>query len=187
MKPCTNCARPGKLMICLDCAERAESILRPLVPWTKFFPATLPTDPLVVADGFKECYKNSRYQVIVSRQDTENGTLVHMSIKRIDKSPIHDWRDLQRIKNELLGPEQEAMELYPAESRLVDAANQYHLYSFLDKHAPFGYEGRVVSEGSSRGAVQRPFEERPLDALTTAEIDAKLDEHNREKKDRGLS
>jgi hypothetical protein len=37
---------------------------------------------------------------------------------------VHDWRDLQRIKNQLVGPECEAVELYPAESRKVDTANQ---------------------------------------------------------------
>ena len=44
MKPCTNCSRPGKLVICYECAERAESILRPLIPWTKFEQEPLPTN-----------------------------------------------------------------------------------------------------------------------------------------------
>jgi len=53
--------------------------------------------------------------------------MLHLSIKRLDKHPVRDWRHFQRIKNELIGEENEAVELYPAQSRLVDTTNQYHL------------------------------------------------------------
>lgn len=46
--------------------------------------------------------------------------------------------DAQRIKNELLGDEYEACELYPAESRLVDGANQFHLWA-INGQFPFGF------------------------------------------------
>ena len=45
---------------------------------------------------------NSRYQVNIRKI---GDTMVHLSIKRRDKAPVHDWRDLQRIKNEVVGPE----------------------------------------------------------------------------------
>ena len=54
-----------------------------------------------------------------------------MSIKRHDREPMQDWRVLQRIKTEIAGAETDAIELYPAESRVVDTANQYHLYAFV--------------------------------------------------------
>jgi hypothetical protein len=54
---------------------------------------------------------------------------VHLSIKRFDRGPVRDWRHLQQIKNEVVGPEAEAFEIFPAESRLVDTANQYHLWA----------------------------------------------------------
>jgi hypothetical protein len=81
----------------------------------------------------------------------------HLSIKRIDQEPVHDWRDLQRIKNELLGPECEAVELYPAESRLVDSANQYHLWGTADPafRFGFGFEDRFTSDDSG-SHHQRP-------------------------------
>jgi hypothetical protein len=114
-------------------------------------------------------FKNWLYQVSVRKTPTdferEDGSgvvvnLVHLSIKRIDKKPVHDWRDLQRIKNQLLGEECEAMELYPAESRLVDTANQYHLWGYDDPglRAPFGFPGpRVVDDtaGTDTGTRQR--------------------------------
>lgn len=106
-------------------------------------------------------YRNRIYQVAVSY--TENRAMAHLSIKRLDKAPIRDWRDLQRIKNELVGPECEGVELYPAESRLVDMANQYHLWVFTDPEykIPFGFDGRWVSDVPLGKSVQRPFEEPP--------------------------
>jgi hypothetical protein len=177
MKPCTNCARPGKLTICEDCAYRAESLLRPLVPWTTFQQAVMPKDDALHAEGFTEVWKNSRYQVWIRRPSSEYGELIHLSIKRNDRNPMHDWRDLHRIKNEILGKEEEAVELYPAESRLVDAANQYHLWCFKGQHAPFGYEHRAVMGPSNvpefAKSKQRPFEQQPHDAMTEEEFTQK--------------
>lgn len=98
---------------------------------------------------------NDKYQVNV--RSMENMT--HLSIKRLDKQPIHDWRELQEIKNQLVGPEHEGVELYPAESRLVDSANQFHIWVVKDKsyRFPFGFQGgRFVVSESIGDAVQRP-------------------------------
>ncbi len=107
----------------------------------------------------EEVWMNDLYQVSVMRG--ENKT-VHLSIKRIDKEPIHDWRDLQEIKNQLMGKECEALELYPAESRRVDTANQYHLWGKSDPtwRIAVGFnEGRLMyGETGAAGAKQRPFE-----------------------------
>lgn len=101
-----------------------------------------------------EIWRNDIYQVAVRRID---GEVFHLSIKRIDRQPIHDWRDLQEIKNELIGPEHEAAELYPAESRKVDSANQYHLWGRLDPtwRFPFGWHTRMVSGRSIGRSVNR--------------------------------
>lgn len=100
-------------------------------------------------------YRNDTYQVAVS----DAGDLWHLSIKRIDRECIHDWRDLQEIKNEIVGPYHEGMELYPSESRLVDMANQYHLWVFKDSavRVPFGFGVRMVTESPGGEAKQRPF------------------------------
>lgn len=94
-----------------------------------------------------EIWINNLYQVNISYPSDE---IVHLSIKRRDKKPVHDWRHLQWIKSILVGPENEGVELYPAESRLLDTANQYHLWVLKnpEKRFPFGYyEGRVVDYG----------------------------------------
>lgn len=110
-------------------------------------------------------WRNLDYQVAVRRTEVDNRRdgrpvhLVHLSIRRVDRKTIRDWRDLQRIKNQILGEDCEAVELFPAESRLVDNANQYHLWGFDDPdfRFPFGFEERVVSDSPSpeSGVVQR--------------------------------
>jgi hypothetical protein len=103
---------------------------------------------------------NDLYQVNI--RDYREAGIIHLSVKLRTKQPIHDWRHLQQIKNELVGPEHEAVEIYPAESRLVDTANQYHLWVFADPsfRIPFGFaSGRAVTETPGGNAVQRPFNE----------------------------
>lgn len=143
--------------------------------WEPFVKSSIRNgDPVLLAVAHKvdprlsECdiFVNNFYQVSVFRNDNAGEgwpSMIHLSIKRHDKAAIHDWRDLQRIKNELVGPEHEAVELYPAESRLVDSCNQYHLFVMATPEArfPFGFEERYVSNESTHGTVQRPF---PRDA-----------------------
>ena len=112
-----------------------------------------------------EFWLNDVYQVQVDKE-TEGNTspmkVWHISIKRIDRQPIHDWRDLQEIKNQIVGPDCEALELYPSEQRLMDTANQFHLWAFPDGEIiPFGYmTGRAVTDKPGGSAVQRPRSQR---------------------------
>ena len=114
-------------------------------------------------------FLNNLYQVNISDHPpwNEMGTpMIHISIKRLDKGHAKDWRHFQQIKNELVGPNHEAFELYPNEDRLVDAANQFHLWCFAlpDVGMPIGFPSRGVEsvppEGS--GVTQRPIEAKPL-------------------------
>ncbi len=101
---------------------------------------------------------NDLYQVGVY---DENEDFLWLSIKRRDKEVIHDWRHLQIIKNEIVGEEHEGFELYPAESRLVDTANQYHLWVFKnpEHRMPIGFnQGRHVSEDIHPSGKQRKFD-----------------------------
>lgn len=117
-----------------------------------------------------EVYVNDQYQVNVDKNPKHGFptmTLWHLSIKRLDHNPIHDWRDLQAIKNAIAGPEFEAIELYPAESRVVDTANQFHLWVFMSEQSskeppqlPLGWWTRVVISDPDLGeAKQRPLNE----------------------------
>jgi len=89
---------------------------------------------------------------------------------------LHDWRDMQEIKNLLCGPECEAVEIYPPESDLVDANDYFHLWVFLDGfRLPFGFrQGRCVADPrlnpphSTLSVPQREFAALPADAVDSA-------------------
>jgi hypothetical protein len=156
--------------------HKKKSINWDRVAWTPFEEATFGADYPTGLEQPSRVFLNSRYQVSAFEGQAPEpfGRYVHLSIKARDKSARHDWRDMQRIKNEIVGPEHEAVELFPAESRLVDGANQYHLYVFASLRLPFGFASRLVSDGYWRGSVQRPFEVRPADCLGPADMDALL-------------
>jgi len=113
-------------------------------------------------DSLKECevWRNDLYVVHVKRLYSGE---MHLSIRRDDRKPCRDWRHFQQIKNQLAGPEREAVEIYPAESRVVDAANQFHLFVLPEgDRVPMGF-----TEGGRRDDIdvgfgeQRPFDEEP--------------------------
>jgi hypothetical protein len=157
-------------------AEGRVGIRQP-VAWTRFerFGVEAPTDirthhlsvrmgiPLDLArQVMREAYEgneiwvNSRYQVLIRRDQDP----MWVSVRRLDQEQIHSWRDLQRIKNELIGRENEAVEIYPAEARHVDQANQYHLWVFTDPkyRVPFGFAARDVREPGSLGIGEHQAE-----------------------------
>ena len=75
-------------------------------------------------------FRNDYYHVWLTRMDNADNIdgWLHLSIKSVDNVPIRDWRHFQRIKDTLAGPHREAIELYPRQDRVVDEANQYHLW-----------------------------------------------------------
>ena len=116
-----------------------------------------------------ECWTNDIYEVwiyrrknadFLVRESVYKGKCTYISIKRKDKKAIHDWRHFQQIKNELVGTEVEAIEIYPRESRLHDTVNQYHLFCLpLGTSFKFGWQHRDVDytprEGGFNKAGQR--------------------------------
>jgi len=110
-----------------------------------------------------DVFMNDTYTVIVRDAEIfvkDFPEMIWISIKRNDRQPIHDWRDLQDIKNIFAGEENEAVELYPANTRVVDTANQYHIWAFKSTKAvfPFGFPKGFTdyTPEKSTGAIQRP-------------------------------
>lgn len=104
-----------------------------------------------------DVWLNDLYQVAVYRWSLD---WIQLNIRRRDGGPIlRDWRHFQRIKNEIIGEEHEGVELYPAESRLVDTANKFHLFVHTDPNFrfPFGWREREVAyePGDTPGTRQR--------------------------------
>ena len=109
----------------------------------------------------QENWRNDLYKWAVMPVTTDG--ITELAITRLDREAIHDWRDIQRIKNDVMGAEREAVELYPSESRLVDTSNTYWLY-VLPEGAQFSFgmtDGRSIAtakQASLIGAVQRDFD-----------------------------
>jgi len=124
--------------------------------------------------GNIELWVNNLYLVLIYRGDIvpcddalRPRNPVWLSIRRVERGKLpRDWRDLQRIKNEILGTQYELVELFPAEERLVDEADQTHLWGFESVGArfPFGYTERVIGtpeQAESLGGTLREFEYKP--------------------------
>lgn len=144
--------------------QRKQQKFREVAPfWSPFKQMEIPKEHNgIPGSSFAdELWVNSRYHVFVRFiRSEEAGELTHLSIKHNDKSCPRDWRELQRIKNELCGDEREALEIYPAESRLVDMSNQYHLWVLpAGKRIPFGFfDGRLVTDTPAPNGKQRAFD-----------------------------
>ena len=126
-------------------------------------------DKYIKESSDEEMWVNDLYIVNVRRDipcegikgdDGKPVLLTHLSIKNKDRSAKCDWRNFQYIKNQLVGEENEGCELYPAESRLIAGANQFHIFCFqnTEMRFPFGFfDGRVVTEKPFLNVTQRPF------------------------------
>ena len=130
--------------------ERYEDIVGPR---DKFIQRNLQADPGSDADEHaafydyyktKEHYINPDYYVVLDKEcnppdDRFIGSSLfgypvwNLRIMRTDGGPVHDWVALQEIKNAIVGPEYEAIEIYPAARRLMDQGNCYHLWVLMPK------------------------------------------------------
>jgi hypothetical protein len=107
---------------------RRVAELEPLTPQREAALRARGADDATIAEiANAELWKNNLYVVTVTRHAL--GFVTELSIRRVDRTHITDWRHKQRIKNEIAGEEVEAMELYPAMSRLMDTANQAYLWA----------------------------------------------------------
>jgi hypothetical protein len=132
--------------------ELRQALLeQPTVYFQKFFGGRLPSlaekvvcvEAMLAQTDRLQLYENDLYHVEI---DSDSAPFIHLDIHRHDSSPCKNWRHFQQIKNELVGPEHEAVEILPAESRLVDTANQYHLWVHASPkyRLPMGFRERFV-------------------------------------------
>ena len=130
-------------------------------------------------------WMNDKYVVTrteMSSVDEDKSPMIHLSIRRDDRGTEFPWRDLQRIKNQLAGEEYEAVEIFPAESRKIDTANQRHLWCF-PFHLGFGFAGgrmvtnSDVSEKVEPGCKQSDNDEIDGPLNSESEMRAWLQKH----------
>lgn len=140
-----------------EAAKETSAALKPLMRLTAWQKRT-PFDP-------DEIWHNDTYCINLRRKDKDpvfgtNGGMIQLGISSFDGTARHDWRDFQAIKNQLAGPECEAFELYPAESRILDPSNYYTLWCFPGvKRLKIGQgpEMREVRDADQAMAPQRGF------------------------------
>lgn len=84
----------------------------------------------------REAWANNLYAVLVRPFVDERGhPVTHLAI-RTASNLEPPWRDMQRIKNEIVGAEATAVQVMPPESELVDEADMYHMW-VLSTRLPF--------------------------------------------------
>jgi hypothetical protein len=112
-------------------------------------------------------WSNGTYFGTVRRFSSGNplgeGPWAVIGIAAADQTARHDWREFQQIKNQVVGPEWEAVEIYPSESKLVDPSNYFYLWCFPPGSLKFGLPGdtRRVDDVDRARMAQRPFSVPP--------------------------
>lgn len=82
--------------------------------------------------------QDNQYVAMIRTTKTEWGEVEHAAMRNLRSTDI-SWAEKQRIKNELFGVERIAIEVFPKESELVDAANLYHIWVLPNEFKiPFG-------------------------------------------------
>jgi hypothetical protein len=107
------------------------------------------TDAQVDALMPDETWGNDRYTVNVHFLDGDRDGFVEVGVHNHNRTPHVPWRHLQQIKNEVMGADREAVQLFPADDRLVDTANEFWLYVYPVGKAPM--RKREVRLGMDHG------------------------------------
>lgn len=143
MKPFIQVAREATTSM----IQRAALLNKPCSFFQPFFGGRTPTlseklmwiEQAIQRMTCLQVFKNDIYSV----EATVDAPFIRLSISRHDGLPCDQWSHLQQIKNEIVGTEFEAVELFPAENRLVDTSNEYHLWVHSNPtfRFPFGFPG----------------------------------------------
>lgn len=91
--------------------------------------------------------RNSVFCVLI-REDSTG--VIHAAVSSLSGNRP-SWYEMQRIKNELFGPEATAVEIYPPAQESVDGSDMFHLW-ILPGDIPFGLRKLAASRGSTTPA-----------------------------------
>lgn len=90
--------------------ERNDDLRPPRVGWAK---------------NIEAGYTNDWYVVLITTM-ADAGVHLAVRAKHLGREP--PWADMQRIKNELVGEERLAVQIYPRDSRRMTSEGMYHLW-----------------------------------------------------------
>lgn len=78
----------------------------------------------------KHAFASAKHSVQISFLYKEPfGYIAHLWVRRQDGKPT-TWKELQQIKNELIGEDKMGIEVFPKAETLVDQAPMYHVWVF---------------------------------------------------------
>lgn len=111
----------------------------------------VPVDPLLFLEypavrNVKAVVRNDLWIVQIFEVATELGLMMHLAIRSVQGCNMVNrtgvepgWKELQRIKDELIGEGREAVQVYPRKTDITDCAEMYHLFVLPEEWAlPFG-------------------------------------------------
>lgn len=134
----------------------AEARNRAKATWGEWEVITFPRGTVgkAWAAEFTTAHKNRVFSVL--DRTLPNG-IRHLAVSSL--SGIRpDWYEMQRIKDELAGPDKTAVEVYPPSTEIVDGADMFHIWVLIGT-LPFSlYHAHTIGEGkqalpSSEGKV----------------------------------
>jgi len=103
-------------------------------------------------------WRNAFYLVMRKELEPERGLdgAVRLSMRREDGKAIREWKHIQRVKNEIVGPEREAVEIFPPQSMVTDMSHEHHLFVVpVGVASVFLYEHKMgLPEGSAMHTVR---------------------------------
>lgn len=86
--------------------------------------------------GLKRMYRYSSLGTDYTITYSEIDKYIHIRIHRDDSGTVFHWMDIQEIKNQLLGENKIAIQVYPRSDQLVNNGNTCHIWSWDDMEVP---------------------------------------------------
>ena len=84
--------------------------------YTRFCPSVINKETHPHLSLVTKCWQTTIYEILY---DEPKG-FKHLRISRVDGEPIRSWKDIQEIKNDLLGEDVVAIEVFPKQCDFVN-------------------------------------------------------------------
>jgi len=98
---------------------------------------TIPLEPGQGGDGWAgQCHQARRNRVFAVLVRLDATGIVHLAVSSLS-GVRPTWPEMQRIKDDIAGPDATAIEVYPPKAEVVDEADMFHIWVLRGK-LPFG-------------------------------------------------
>lgn len=105
--------------------------------YLRYCPTTL--EKLPHLKNIKKCWQTEDgvYDILYEDVESDNGIVyAHLLIQKIDGNPITNYMHLQEIKDDLLGEDVSAIEIFPKKDDLCNGSNVRHLWTWKSIELP---------------------------------------------------